>query len=298
MVRRGKGFLRLMSVAQTRLYGIPSMTAPLRRVLVRAPREQDLRFWREYGWRAQPDAAALAREHDALCSLLADAGAEIVLAEAPLEGDPDAIYTYDPTLVADDGAVLLHPGKRGRRGEPAALGADLERAGVPVLGQLQPPALAEGGDIIRLDERTLLVGLGYRTNAAGAAELARLTRLEVLTFDLPHWRGETEVMHLLSLLSPLADDLVVAYPPLLPTRLAQLLVDRGVEIVPVPDNEFESMGCNVLALAPRRALVVEGNPETRRRLERAGVEVQAYTGRELSKGDGGPTCLTCPLLRG
>jgi N-dimethylarginine dimethylaminohydrolase len=287
----------VVSASETKVFGLSNMTGPLRRVLVRAPRPADLRFWREYGWRAEPDAAAIAREHETLCALLADAGAEVVLAQTPLDGDPDAIYTYDPALVAGEGAVLLHPGKRGRRGETQALGADLERAGVPIAGRLEAPALAEGGDVIRLDERTLLVGLGYRTNAAGAAGLGRVTGLEVLTFDLPHWRGETEVMHLLSLLSPLADDLVAAYPPLLPTRLAQLLAERGVEIVAVPDEEFETMGGNVLALAPRRALVVSGNPETRRRLEGAGVEVLVYDGAELSKGDGGPTCLTCPLLR-
>ena len=287
-----------MTATEPKLYGIPSMTAPLRRVLVRAPRADDLRRWREYGWRAEPDAAAIAREHDALCALLAGAGAEVVLGEGSVDGDPDAIYTFDPALVADDGAVLLRPGKELRRGEVEALGSDFERAGVPVAGRLADPELAEGGDVIRLDERTLLVGLGYRTNEAGAAELARLTGLDVVTFDLPHWHGEAEVMHLLSLLSPLADDLVVAYPPLLPARLAQLLGERGIEIVSVPDEEFESMGCNVLALAPRVALVVDGNPETRRRLERAGVDVLVYEGTELSKGDGGPTCLTCPLLRG
>jgi dimethylargininase len=286
-----------MSVAEAKLFGLPNMTAPLRRVLVRAPREDDLRFWRQYGWRSEPDAAAIAREHEALCGVLTEAGAEVVQAQAPLTGDPDAIYTYDPALVADTGVVLLHPGKCGRRGEPEALAADLERAGVPVAGRLTEPALAEGGDVIRLDERTLLVGLGYRTNAAGAAELGWLTGLDVVTFDLPHWHGEAEVMHLLSLLSPLADDLVIAYPPLLPIRLAQLLAERGVEIVPVPDEEFETMGGNVLALAPRRALVVSGNPKTRRRLEGAGVDVVAYEGAELSKGDGGPTCLTCPILR-
>jgi dimethylargininase len=287
-----------MSVAEPTLYGCPSMTAPLRRVLVRAPRAGGLRCWREYGWRAEPDAARIAREHEALCALLADAGAEVVLAEAPLEDDPDAIYTYDPALIGPRGAILLRPGKQGRRGEPAALGADLERAGVPVAARLEQPALAEGGDLIRFDEQTLLAGLGYRTNEAGVDELARLTGLEVLRFDLAHWHGHAEVMHLLSLLSPLADDLVVAYEPLLPTRLAQLLAERAVTIVPVPDDEFASMGANVLALAPRVALVVEGNPDTRRRLEQAGVDVLAYEGRELSKGDGGPTCLTCPLLRG
>jgi N-dimethylarginine dimethylaminohydrolase len=274
------------------------MTAPLRRVLVRAPRADDLRSWREFGWRAEPDAAGIAREHEALCELLAGAGAEVVLAEAPLEGDPDAIYVYDPALISGDGAVLLRPGKAGRRAEPEALGADLERAGVPIAGALEEPALAEGGDLIRLDEQTLLAGRGYRTNSDGIWALERMTGLETLVFDLPHWHGEGEVMHLLSLLSPLADDLVVAYPPLMPTRLVQLLADLGIAIVPVPDDEFESMGANVLALAPRVALVVEGNPETRGRLERAGVEVLAYEGKELSKGDGGPTCLTCPLLRG
>ena len=287
-----------MSAAQAKLYGCSNMTAPLRRVLLRPPRIEDLRSWREYGWRAKPDPAAIAHEHEALCELLTGERVEVVVAQAPLKGDPDAIYVYDPALIADGGAVLLRPGKAGRRGEPEALGADLERAGVPLAGKLEGPALAEGGDLIRLDDRTLLAGLGYRTNQAGVTELERLTGLELVTFDLPHWHGESEVMHLLSLLSPLAADLVVAYPPLLPTRLAQLLAERGIELVAVPDDEFETMGANVLALAPRRALVVEGNPETRRRLERAGVEVLAYEGRELSKGDGGPTCLTCPLLRG
>ena len=286
-----------MALAESKLHGCPSMTAPLRRVLLRPPQADDLRLWQEYGWRAEPDPVGIAREHAALCELLAGAGAEVVLAEAPVEDDPDAIYVYDPALIVDDGALLLRPGKAGRRAEPAALGVDLTRAGVPVAAQLDAPALAEGGDLIRLDERTLLVGLGYRTNQAGADVLAEATGLDVVAFDLPHWHGESEVMHLLSLLSPLADDLVAAYTRLLPVRLAQLLAERAIEIVEVPGGEFESMGANVLALAPRVALVVEGNPETRERLERAGVEVLAYEGKELSKGDGGPTCLTCPLLR-
>src|SRR5438094_1112286 len=243
------------------------MTAPLRRVLLRPPQADDLRLWQEYGWRAEPDPVGIAREHAALCELLAGAGAEVVLAEAPVEDDPDAIYVYDPALIVDDGAVLLRPGKVGRRAEPAALGIDLTRAGVPVGARLDEPALAEGGDLIRLDERTLLVGLGYRTNQAGAHALAEVTGLDVVAFDLPHWHGESEVMHLLSLLSPLDDDLVVAYKRLLPVRLAQLLAERRIEIVEVPDDEYESMAANVLALAPRVALVVEGNPKTRRRLE-------------------------------
>src|SRR5215475_11612554 len=286
-----------MNAATERAYGLNNMTGPLRRVLVRSPRAEDLRFWQEYGWRAAPDPAEIAREHDALCELLAGVGAEVVLGETPVPGSPDAIYVYDPVLITDDGAILLRPRKEGRRGEPEVVGGDLERAGVPIAGRLGNPALAEGGDLIRLDERTLLAGQGYRTSSNCVRALERHTGLETVVFDLPHWHGADEVMHLLSLLSPLDSDLVVAYPPLLPVRLMQLLAERSVEIVPVPADEFETLGTNVLALAPRVALVVDGNSETRRRLERAGVEVLVYEGTELSKGDGGPTCLTCPLLR-
>src|SRR4029453_19414269 len=244
------------------------MTGPLRRVLVRSPRAEDPPFWREYGWRAAPDPADIAREHDALCELLAGAGAEVVLAETPVPGNPDAIYVYDPVLITDDGAILLRPRKEGRGGdpdavgagldlrgprkeggggEPDAVGADLERAGVPIAGRLGKPALAEGSDLIRLDERTLLAGQGYRASSNCVRALERDTGLETLVFDLPHWHGADEVMHLLSLLSPLDADLVVAYPPLLPVRLVQLLAERSVEIVPVPDDEFETLGANVLA---------------------------------------------------
>jgi N-dimethylarginine dimethylaminohydrolase len=269
------------------------MTAPLRRVLVRQP-PTDVSGWRELGWRAEPDAARLAVEHEAFCGLLEAAGAEVVV--APPAG-LDAIYAFDPVLVAERGAVLLRPGKELRREEAASLRPTLAAAEVPVVGELEQPALVEGGDLIRLGERTLLAGRGYRTNSTGIRSLERILGFEALEFDLPHWHGPGEVMHLLSLLSPLDEDLVVAYLPLLPVRLAQLLVERGVEIVTVPANEFETMACNALALGPRRALVVDGNPVTRRRLEAAGVEVVAYRGEELSKGDGGPTCLTLPLLR-
>jgi dimethylargininase len=282
---------------EPKLYGCQSMTGELRRVLVRRPRPEDLREWVTCSWRAEPDAAVITREHEAFCELLEGAGAEVVLAESPAR-NPDAIYTYDPALVVDTGAVLLHPGKKCRRGEVEAMTADFERGGVPIAGRLQDPEWAEGGDCCWLDERTLLVGCGYRTNDAGIARLRELLpEVDVLVFDLPHWHGRGEVMHLMSLISPLAPDLAVVYLPLLPARLAQLLEERGIELVEVPDEEFDSMGSNVLALAPRLAIAVDGNPETRRQMERAGVEVLVYQGEELSKGDGGPTCLTRPLLR-
>jgi N-dimethylarginine dimethylaminohydrolase len=283
---------------EPKLYGCQSMTGELRRVLVRAPQAHDLDGWRTCSWRSQPVARRIAAEHEAFCSLLEQAGAEVVFSESPADGNADAIYTYDPALVADEGALLLHPGKKCRRGEVDAMASDLERAGVPIAGQLEDPAWAEGGDCCWLDERTLLVGCGYRTNEDGIARLrGLLPEVELIAYDLPHWHGRREVMHLMSLISPLASDLAVVYVPLLPTRLAQLLEEREVELIEVPDEEFATMGSNVLALAPRVALALEGNPTTRRRMERAGVEVLTYRGEELSKGNGGPTCLTRPLLR-
>jgi dimethylargininase len=275
-----------------------NMTGRLERVLVRPP-GADFSRWREYGWRAEPDAARIAEEHERLRLALADAGAEVVVAETADDGNLDAVYVYDPALMSDAGAILLRPGKAERRGEVEAMRTDFEAAVVPIAAELTEPALAEGGDTLWLDDRTLVVGLGYRTNEAGARQLAdALPGVEVITVDLPHHHGPGEVMHLLSLVSPLDHDLALVYLPLMPVRLVELFHERGYELVEVPDEEFESMGCNVLALGPRVALALDGNPETRRRLEAAGADVRVYSGEELSrKGDGGPTCLTRPLER-
>ena len=288
-----------MEATTALLYGFSSATGPLRRVLVRAPRPEDCAGWRAYGWRAQPDAARLAEEHEAFCSLLEEAGAEVVTAQTPLGVCPDAVYVHDPAIAGERGAVLLRPGKEGRRTEVDAIAVDLVEAGVPIVGRLEAPATAEGGDTLWLDERTLLVGRGYRTNDAGVEALrALLPGVDVVAFDLPHLRGPGEVVHLLSLVSLLDRDLAVGYLPLMPVRLVELLAERGVSIVEVPDEEFATMGPNVLALGPRIALALDGNPVTRRRMEQAGVDVRVYTGEEISlKGDGGPTCLTRPLLR-
>ena len=274
------------------------MTGTLKRVLVRPPLSEDVERWREYGWRAAPDHPAAAAEHEALRSLLEEAGAEVIVSRHD-PGNPDAMYVYDPVLVGTGGAVLLRPGKEGRRGEPTAIVAALETAGVPVAAELQAPVLAEGGDTVWLDEATLLVGIGYRTNDEAVPALeAAFPGVTVVPFDLPHWNGTGEVMHLMSFLSPLDGDLALVYPRLAPVRLLRLLAERDIAVVQVPDEEFESQGSNVLALGPRRALALDGNPETRKRMEKAGVEVTVYRGDEISKkGDGGPTCLTRPLLR-
>ena len=274
------------------------MTGRLERVLVRPPLAEDAEHWRAYGWRAAPDHAAAAAEHELLCAILESAGAEVVVSHHD-PGNPDAIYVYDPVLVGAEGAVLLRPGKEVRRRELETIASSLAAADVPVASRLVEPVLVEGGDTVWLDERTLLVGIGYRTNPAAVPALVdAFPGVDVVAFDLPHWNGRGEVLHLMSFLSPLDRDLVLVYPRLVPVRLLELLAERAIAIVEVPDEEFETQGPNVLALAPRRALALDGNPETRRRMERAGVDVAVYRGEEISKkGDGGPTCLTRPLLR-
>jgi dimethylargininase len=263
------------------------------RILVRAPTAEDVPSWRELNWRAEPDAARLTEEHAQFRSLLVEAGAEVIEAHGE-PGNLDSIYVYDPVLVTPAGAILLQPGKPGRRGEPEALAGDLQ---LPVLGKLKGSELAEGGDTVWLDETTLLVGRTYRTNAAGIEALrGLLPGVDVLAFDLPHFHGPAEVLHLRSLLNPVAADLVAAYLPLLPVPLVELIAERGVGIVEVPDEEFETMGPNVLGLPTGRALALAGNAETKRRLEQAGVEVLVYEGDHISRrGDGGPTCLTLPV---
>ena len=286
-------------MSDERRFGGQTQVEPLRRVLVRSPETVDLGRWPACGWVDEPDVALAAKQHDAFCEILREAGAEVLFASSELAGDPDAVYTCDPAIVSDRGALVLRPGKEIRRRESAAIAEDLRALGVPVVLEMAEPATAEGGDTMWLDERTLLVGRSYRTNDAGIEALRdALPGVDVLAFDLPHVKGPEACLHLLSLISPLDRDLVVAYVPHLPIRLHELLRERGVGIVEVAEEEFDSMGPNVLALAPRVALAVEGNLQTRRRLEAAGVEVYLYDGSEIShKGEGGPTCLTRSILR-
>jgi N-dimethylarginine dimethylaminohydrolase len=281
---------------------IQDQVGTLRRVYVRPPRAEDAAAWADYGWHDRPDPARADAEHAGLRRVLAEAGAEVIVGSTPVDGNPDAIYAYDPILMTDAGAIVLRPGKPGRRGEPSVDAGDLVTADITVAGELTEPAIAEGGDMFWLDRSTLLLGIGYRTNEAGLAQLRALldpASVTVIAFDLPHLNGPDECLHLMSFISMLDRDLAVVYPPLMPVRLVQLLRERGIRSVEVPQTEFATMGPNVLALGPRVVLALEGNPETRRRMEAEGVTVHTYRGEEISlKGDGGPTCLTKPLARG
>jgi len=298
----GRGRAAAARLSDTPPVSIQNGYGSLRRIYVRPPGTEDAAAWEAYGWHDRPDADGAAREHAALRRILSATGADVVEGATPVPGDPDAVYAYDPTLPTDHGLILLRPGKEGRRGEPAALATDLTAAGLPILATLEEPATAEGGDMFFLDEATLLVGVGYRTNTPAVERLREILGprgVDVMAFDLPHFHGPSECLHLMSFISPLDADLVVGYLPMMPTRLVQLLRERGITVVEVPEQEFPTMGPNVLALGPREALALEGNPVTAERMRAAGVTVTMYAGEEISrKGDGGPTCLTRPLDRG
>lgn len=283
-------------------YGGHNMFDPLRRVMVRRPDEAfggaDPERWH---YTERPDLDAARREHDALVEILRDAGVEVVHHEGSLPEHADAIFVHDPVLVGDHGAVVLRMGKELRRGEEAVLAASLRRAGVPIFFALEGDATAESGDLMWLDEATLVAGRGFRTNAAGIAQLRAgfaEVGVEVVAVDLPYFSGPAACLHLTSMISSVDRNLAVVYPPLLPVPLWEMLRERGVELVEVPEEEFATLGSNVLALAPRRCLAVEGNPGTRERLVEAGCTVATYRGREISlKAEGGPTCLTRAILR-
>jgi N-dimethylarginine dimethylaminohydrolase len=256
--------------------------------------------WRDLGFSAPPDSARAADEYEGFLGLLRSAGADVRFLSQHAGTTIDSIYARDASVVCEHGMVVCCMGKPQRSGEPAAQEEALRAMGVPVLGRIEPPGRLEGGDVVWLDGHTLVVGRGYRTNADGIRQLALLAGpgVEVVEVPLPHWRGEADVMHLMSLLSPVDHDLAVVYSPLLPVPFRQWLLDRGVRFVEVPDAEFDTMGCNVLALSPRRCLMLAGNPRTRVALERAGADVSVYQGTEISvKGAGGPTCLTRPITR-
>lgn len=283
-------------------FGAQSMVAPLRRVLVKRPEASfgaaDPAAWHYTG---RPDLDAARREHDELAALLAAAGAEVVDHPEPQPGRADAMYVFDPALVTDRGAIVLRMGKTLRRGEEDAMARRLAALGIPILATLDGAALAEGGDLLWLDRATLAAGQGFRTNREGLRQLRAALGpigVEVVPVELPHWTGPEACLHLLSLISLVDDDLAVVYPPLLPVVFWRLLLDRGIRLIEVPEPELATQAPNVLALAPRRCLMLEGNPVTRARLEAAGCEVLTYRGREISlKAEGGPTCLTRPLWR-
>ncbi|HTE32548.1 MAG TPA: arginine deiminase family protein [Chryseolinea sp.] len=256
--------------------------------------------WKALNFLEKPDLKLAVGEYHSFEELVAGKG---LVHYFPRRNDVsmDSIYCRDASVATDGGMILCNMGKPGRRSEPEAARHAFESAGINILGAIEAPGTLEGGDVAWLDDHTLAVGHTYRTNPEGIRQLTGLLSglsVEVISVPLPHYKGPTDVFHLMSILSPVDHDLAVVYSPLMPIAFRNELLRRNYNLIEVPDDEFESMGCNVLALAPRQCLMVRGNPKTRTALETAGCAVFEYEGKEISvKGGGGPTCLTRPVVR-
>lgn len=295
------------TITETRFNG-HSMVGALERVLVCSPRAagwdrpERVARWCELGFHHAPDFGEAQLQHDALCHELATAGAEMIELPQSNELSLDAVYVHDASLPTDFGMIVMRPGKPNRIVEGREHGSFCLRLGIPTYGAITPPGTAEAGDIVWLDSQTLLVGHGYRTNAASIEQMRALLApkgIEVISAPLPYGRGPTECLHLMSLISLLDEGTALVDLPWLAVETVELLQSRGFQWIEMDYAERDTLACNVLSLGGRRLLAIEENRRTNDRLRRAGFDVRTFPGSEICiNGSGGPTCLTRPLLRG
>ena len=258
-------------------------------------------LWKPLNFLSSPDYHMALEEYAGFEAILKEYAGEVCYFQKDKTLSLDALYCRDASIATDHGMILCNMGKALRTQEPTAQRKVYEAAGIPILGTIDAPGTLEGGDVAWIDTHTLAVGHSYRTNLAGIEQLKNLLNpkgIEVLVVELPHFRGPNDVFHLMSVLSPVDSDLAVVYSPLMPIRFRNELLERGFEFIEVPENEFDTLGSNVLAIAPRNCVMVTGNPITEKALLAAGCKVATYAGNEISiKGGGGPTCLTRPIKR-
>ena len=284
-----------------------SETGRIQSVLMKSPAKawlgQDFvnQQWQKLHYPSRPDFEKVLQEYNQFASIIENNVPEIHYLPEDDRTGLDSIYTHDPVIITKKGAVLCNMGKKERQGEPAAIADYLKTLGVPVIGEIKAPGRIEGGDVVWFDDDTAAVGIGYRTNREGIAQLRELTRgivEEIVEVHLPHWNGPEECLHLMSMISPVDRDLAVVYSRQMPVTFRNLLIEKGIKFVEVPDEEYDNFACNVLALEPRKCVMVAGSPRTKAALEKAGATVFEYHGQDVSiKGGGGPTCLTRPLYR-
>lgn len=285
------------------------MVATLRRVGMRRPGailQADPERWH---YSKPIDAEALQKQYETFVDLVTTSGTEIVWFDetdpGPADDLADSIFTYDPSFVVGEGAIILRPGKELRSGEAELHRAFYERSGIPILGQIDAPGMIEGGDCFWLDGETIAIGRGFRTNQHGIDQFAMIVErgaVSVEVFDLPYLHGPEACLHLMSVVSPLDTDLALVHAPLMPTALYQRMVQAGYTLIHAPIDEFDAslgLNLNVLALSPRRCLAIAGFPKTVQAMRLAGCDVTVFEADELCVPcEGGPTCLTRPLLRG
>ncbi len=288
-------------------FGCQSEVGLIKRLLLKHPTEAFIsdsiveEQWIDLNYLSPPDFSHAVEEYASFVELLENKIQEIHYLPRDDRTGMDSIYVHDPVIMTPAGAVVCNMGKEQRRSEPGAIAEFLSGLGIPILGSITGEGCVEGGDVVLFDKDTLAVAEGYRTNREGIRQFHELIKGFISEFQvvpLPHWQGPDDVLHLMSILSPVDHDLAVVYSRLMPVGFRKWLVRRGIKLIEVSDEEFETMGCNVLTVAPRKCIVLSGNPETRKMLEQDGAEVWEYKGDEISrKGAGGPTCLTRPLWR-
>ncbi len=288
-------------------FGCQDMTSTIRKVLIKDPKSAyknqaniDTQY-NELNYFGKPDFEISLKDYDSFKSILHNNGIEIHCLPSDDITSLDSIYTHDPCLVSNSGVILCSMGKDLRRKEPGMISNYFESLGIPIIGRISSPGKLEGGDIVWIDNRTVAVGVGYRSNFEGIMQLKQILSDdidEIIPVHLPHWTGPADCLHLMSNVSPIDENLFLVYSKLLPVSFREYLLSRKIKLIEVPDEEYESMGCNVLAIAPRKVIMIEGNNITKKILEDEGVEIFTYPGLEISnKGAGGPTCLTRPFLR-
>lgn len=289
-------------------YNGQSETGKIHSILLKKPetawksQETISKQWQQLHYPSEPDYSKVLDEYGKFAAIIEEHVPEVHYLPDDQNTWLDSIYTHDPVIITKGGAILCNMGKQERRKEAAAIGKYLEGIGIPILGEIEAPGKVEGGDVVWFDDNSAAAGLGYRTNSEGVAQLRELTRgmvKEIIEVPLPHGNGPDECLHLMSMISPVDRNLAVVYSPLMVVPFRDLLIEKGIEFIEVPDDEYDTFACNVLALEPRKCVMIAGNPKTKALLEKAGATVYEYPGEDVSiKGGGGPTCLTRPLLRG
>jgi arginine deiminase len=284
-----------------------SMFRKLDHVIVKHPKDAFLnqehlsKEWKKFNYINEPNFTKAQQEYEQFLSILHQHVNRVEFLPSSEEVGLDSLYAHDPVKFTKNGAIILKSGKKLRQPEAEVYRQFLKEREIPILGELTGEAVSDGGDLVWLDDRTLLVGRGYRTNDEAIEQLRVITKDivdEFIVVQLPHDRGEEECLHLMSFISIVDDDLAVVHSRLMPVFLRQLLVKRGFQLIEVPEEEYDRLGCNVLALAPRVCVMVFGSPFTKQQLLDAGATVYEYEGNEISYlGTGGPTCLTCPVIR-
>lgn len=289
-------------------YGCQSMIGKIESVLLKHPRDAFIsqehlnENYKQFNYIGCPDYEKVLQEYISFEKVIKQCVKDIYYLPANDDTGLDSIYTHDTVKITQQGAIYFPMGKSLRKGEPNATRVYLESIGVLTLGLIEGEGKMEGGDVVWLNERTIAVGRGYRTNDEGIRQLKEIVNDfvdEVIVVPLPHADGEDACLHLMSILSLVDKDLAVVYSKHMPVFFRQYLIKKGIELIEVPDNEYDNLGSNVLPLAPRKCLILKGNPITKGSLINAGAEVYEYEGHEFSyKGTGGPTCLTRPICRG